>query len=47
MFVDNSGRRSKILRRLGLLAGVGCLAYAAVLGMAFMGWGTSLTVRRD
>lgn len=25
VFVDNSGRRSKLLRRLGLLVGVGCL----------------------
>jgi hypothetical protein len=43
VFVDNSGRRSRLLRRFGLLLGVGCLAYAAVLGAAFMGWGTSLT----
>ncbi|KND39722.1 hypothetical protein IQ63_01885 [Streptomyces acidiscabies] len=43
MFVDNSGRRSKALRRIGLLVGVGCLAYAVVLGAAFMGWGSSLT----
>lgn len=43
VFVDNSGRRSKLLRRIGLLVGVGCLAYAVVLGAAFMGWGTSLT----
>ncbi|MFJ4618969.1 hypothetical protein [Streptomyces sp. NPDC088812] len=43
MFVDNSGRRSKLLRRIGLLISVGCLAYAGVLGAAFMGWGTSLT----
>ncbi|QOV41528.1 hypothetical protein IM697_41275 [Streptomyces ferrugineus] len=43
MFVDNSGRRSKLLRRLGLLVGVACLGYAVVLGMAFMGVGTSLT----
>lgn len=43
MFVDNSGRRSKLLRRIGLLMGVGCLVYAVVLGAAFMGWGTSLT----
>lgn len=43
MFVDTSGRRSKLLRRIGLLLGVGCLAYATVLGAAFMGWGTSLT----
>lgn len=42
MFVDNSGRRSKLLRRIGLLLGVVCLAYAGVLGAAFMGWGTSL-----
>ncbi|MFJ3309111.1 hypothetical protein ACIPSA_39920 [Streptomyces sp. NPDC086549] len=43
MFVDSSGRRSKVLRRLGLLIGVVCIAYAGVLGAAFMGWGTSLT----
>ncbi|MFD5267335.1 hypothetical protein [Streptomyces sp. NPDC058335] len=43
MFVDNSGRRSKLLRRIGVLMGVGCLGYAVVLGAAFMGWGTSLT----
>ncbi|MFI6038751.1 hypothetical protein ACIBBD_32395 [Streptomyces sp. NPDC051315] len=43
VFVDNSGRRSKLLRRIGLFLGVGCLAYAAVIGAAFMGWGTSLT----
>ncbi|MFC4503756.1 MULTISPECIES: hypothetical protein [Streptomyces] len=41
--MDNSGRRSKLLRRIGLLLGVGCLAYAVILGAAFMGWGTSLT----
>lgn len=43
MFVDNSGRRAKLLRRIGLLLGVVCLGYAVVLGMAFMGWGTSLS----
>ena len=43
MFVDSSGRRSKVLRRIGLLIGVACLAYAGVLGAAFMGWGTSLS----
>ncbi|MFJ1876806.1 hypothetical protein [Streptomyces sp. KS_5] len=43
MFVDNSGRRSRRLRRLGLLLGVACLGYAVVLGMAFMGVGTSLS----
>ncbi|WP_405817354.1 hypothetical protein OG241_22815 [Streptomyces sp. NBC_01390] len=43
VFVDNSGRRAKLLRRFGTLVGVVCLGYAVVLGMAFMGWGTSLT----
>ncbi|WP_405535773.1 hypothetical protein [Streptomyces sp. NBC_00075] len=43
MFVDNSGRRAKLLRRFGTFVGVVCLGYAVVLGMAFMGWGTSLT----
>ncbi|MGW3950103.1 hypothetical protein ACWEKM_03820 [Streptomyces sp. NPDC004752] len=42
VFVDTSGRRSKVLRRIGVLVGVVCLAYAGVLGAAFMGWGTSL-----
>ncbi|WP_367321440.1 hypothetical protein [Streptomyces sp. HUAS ZL42] len=37
VFVDNSGHRSKLLRRLGLLLGVVCIAYAAVLGATFMG----------
>lgn len=41
MFVDNSGRRSKLLRRIGLLLGVLCVGYAVVLGLAFMGIGTS------
>jgi hypothetical protein len=43
VFVDNSGRRARLLRRIGLLLGVVCLGYTAVLGAAFMGWGTSLT----
>src|SRR5689334_11712377 len=43
VFVDNSGRRARLLRRIGTLTGVVCLGYAVVLGMAFMGWGTSLT----
>lgn len=43
VFVDNSGRRAKLLRRFGTFVGVVCLGYAVVLGMAFMGWGTSLT----
>lgn len=43
VFVDNSGRRARVLRRIGLLVGVVCIGYAVVLGLAFMGWGTSLT----
>ncbi len=43
VFVDNSGRRVKLLRRIGTLLGIVCIGYAVVLGMAFMGWGTSLT----
>ncbi|MEW2257632.1 hypothetical protein [Streptomyces sp. NPDC047869] len=42
MFVDSTGRRSKVLRRIGTLVGVVCLAYTGVLGAAFMGWGASL-----
>ncbi len=42
MFVDNSGRRARLLRRLGLLVGAVCVGYAAVLGLAFMGVGTSV-----
>ncbi|MFI6205448.1 hypothetical protein ACIBAI_03500 [Streptomyces sp. NPDC051041] len=42
MFVDNSGRRAKLLRRIGLLVGAVCVGYALVLGLAFMGIGTSL-----
>ncbi|MEU6274456.1 hypothetical protein ABZ871_18905 [Streptomyces populi] len=43
VFVDNSGRRARLLSRVGMLVGAGCLGYAVVLGMAFTGWGTSLT----
>ncbi|MEU1038281.1 hypothetical protein ACFYP4_24710 [Streptomyces sp. NPDC005551] len=43
VFVDSSGRRARLLRRIGMLVGAVCLGYAVVLGMAFMGWGTSLT----
>ncbi|MBO4255335.1 hypothetical protein [Streptomyces griseorubiginosus] len=43
VFVDNSGRRSKLLKRFGLLVGVLCLGYAVVLGLAFLGIGTSVT----
>ncbi|WP_030379747.1 MULTISPECIES: hypothetical protein [unclassified Streptomyces] len=42
VFVDTSGRRARLLRRLGLLLGAVCLGYAVVLGMAFMGWGLSM-----
>jgi len=42
VFVDNSGRRSRLLRRVGVL----CLGYAVVLGLAFMGIGTSVAPRR-
>ncbi|MEE1759197.1 MULTISPECIES: hypothetical protein [unclassified Streptomyces] len=41
VFVDNSGRRARLLRRCGMLLGAVCLGYAVVLGMAFMGWGIS------
>ncbi|MBK3643070.1 hypothetical protein [Streptomyces sp. MBT33] len=41
VFVDASGRRSKLLRRIGILVGVLCLGYAVVLGLAFMGIGAS------
>nr|WP_284434913.1 hypothetical protein [Streptomyces sp. TUS-ST3] len=43
VFVDNSGRRSKMLRRIGLLLGALSLGYAVVLGLAFMGIGVSST----
>ena len=43
MFVDNSGRRSRLLRRIGLLLGVLSLGYAVVLGLAFMGIGVAGT----
>jgi hypothetical protein len=41
VFVDNSGRRARLLRRFGTFLGVVCLGYAVVLGLAFMGWGIS------
>ena len=43
VFVDSSGRRSRTLRRIGLLLGVLSLGYAVVLGLAFMGIGVSST----
>ncbi|MFJ9055449.1 hypothetical protein [Streptomyces sp. NPDC102409] len=42
VFVDSSGRRARLLRRAGMLLGTGCVGYAAVLALAFMG-GISLT----
>lgn len=43
MFVDSTGRRARLLRRLGLLLGAVCVGYTAVLGLAFMGVGISVT----
>ncbi|MEU7467050.1 hypothetical protein AB0A94_00545 [Streptomyces sp. NPDC044984] len=43
VFVDSSGRRARLLRRIGLLLGTVCAGYAVVLGTAFMGIGTSVT----
>ncbi|WP_395575309.1 hypothetical protein [Streptomyces sp. BK79] len=43
VFVDTSGRRARLLRKLGLLVGAVCVGYAAVLGLAFMGIGTSVS----
>ncbi|MFC8097334.1 hypothetical protein [Streptomyces sp. NPDC057363] len=43
VFVDSTGRRARLLRRLGLLVGAVCVGYAAVLGLAFMGIGTSVS----
>ncbi|MFE9825598.1 hypothetical protein ACFYSH_26280 [Streptomyces sp. NPDC005791] len=42
VFVDSSGRRARLLRRAGMLVGIVCVGYAAVLGLAFMG-GISLS----
>lgn len=41
VFVDSSGRRARLLRLAGMLVGVLCLSYAAVLGKAFTDWGGS------
>jgi hypothetical protein len=43
VFVDNSGRRARLVRRFATLLCVLSLGYVAVLGLAFMGWGTSLS----
>lgn len=42
VFVDTTGRRSKAMRRVGLLLGAVCLTCAGVLAAAFTGRGTSL-----
>ncbi|MET7323835.1 hypothetical protein [Streptomyces sp. NPDC005549] len=43
VFVDSTGRRARLLRRLGLLMGAVCVGYTAVLGLAFLGIGISVT----
>ncbi|MEV8594964.1 hypothetical protein [Streptomyces sp. NPDC052012] len=43
VFVDTSGRRARVLRRIGLLLGAVCAGYAIVLGLAFLGSGTSVS----
>ncbi|MEU5622933.1 hypothetical protein ABZ784_05650 [Streptomyces tendae] len=42
VFVDSTGRRARLLRRLGLLLAAVCVGYTAVLGLAFMGVGISV-----
>ncbi|MER6140061.1 hypothetical protein ABT174_08380 [Streptomyces sparsogenes] len=37
VFVDSSGRRARLLRRAGVLAGITLLGYTMVLALAFMG----------
>ncbi|MFK4186517.1 hypothetical protein ACI2L4_21215 [Streptomyces sparsogenes] len=37
VFVDSSGRRARLLRRAGVLAGITFLGYVMVLALAFMG----------
>ncbi|RNG13798.1 hypothetical protein EEJ42_31725, partial [Streptomyces botrytidirepellens] len=41
MFVDLSGRRGRLVRHAGALAGAVCFGYSAVLGMGFAG-GTAI-----
>ncbi|MGD6744591.1 hypothetical protein ACOKM3_22470 [Streptomyces sp. BH106] len=43
MFVDSSGRRARLLRRLGIAVCVGCAGYVMLLVLAFMGVGIPLT----
>ncbi|MER7795053.1 hypothetical protein [Streptomyces sp. NPDC097640] len=37
VFVDSSGRRARLLRRAGVVAGIALLGYATMLAVAFMG----------
>ncbi|WNE98617.1 hypothetical protein PS467_26435 [Streptomyces luomodiensis] len=41
VFVDLSGRRGRLVRHVGVVAGAACLGYSAVLGLGYAG-GTSL-----
>lgn len=43
VFVDSSGRRARLLRRLGIALCVGCAGYVVLLILAFMGVGIPLT----
>src|SRR5881392_4332682 len=43
VFVDSSGRRARLLRRLGIAVCVGCAGYVMLLVLAFMGVGIPLT----
>ncbi|MFE2188170.1 hypothetical protein [Streptomyces sp. NPDC059455] len=37
VFVDLSGRRGRVVRHVGVVAGAACLGYSAVLGLAYAG----------
>ncbi|MGW5693802.1 hypothetical protein ACWEWX_23440, partial [Streptomyces asiaticus] len=37
VFVDLSGRRGRLVRHVGVIAGAACLGYSAVLGLAYAG----------
>lgn len=37
MFVDLSGRRGRLVRHVGVVAGAACLGYSAVLGLGYAG----------
>ncbi|MCQ4206562.1 bifunctional polysaccharide deacetylase/glycosyltransferase family 2 protein [Streptomyces longispororuber] len=43
VFVDSSGRRARLLRRLGLVLGATCAGYVVLLALAFMGVGIPLS----